>query len=99
MPFGPSSATVTTVAASASAVTLFSANSSSLHGRFVYNDSAANLYLKFGSAASTSNFTVKLRPEAYYEFPNPVYRGLVTGIWTSATGSAQTTESPWSSAD
>jgi len=31
--------------------------------------------------------------DAYYELPDdPVYTGIITGIWVSATGSARVTE-------
>jgi hypothetical protein len=30
--------------------------------------------------------------DAYYEFPAPLYTGVVDGIWASAAGSARTTE-------
>ena len=83
-------ATVTTVAASASSVTLFAAAGGG-QGRTVDNNSAATLYLLFGSPASASNFTVEIAPGGYYEFELPLFLGLVTGIWTSATGSADVT--------
>lgn len=79
------------VASSASAVTLFSANTDTV-GRLVFNDSTQTLYVKFGTAASASDFTVKMVAGAYYEFPYPIYRGVVTGIWASADGNAYCTE-------
>lgn len=88
---GPQSATPTNVAASASSVTLFSATGQA-RGRTVYNDSTAVLYLKLGSSASSTSYTVQLGAGAYYEFPQPVYSGVVAGVWASATGSARVTE-------
>lgn len=61
------------------------------NARVVWNDSTATLYLKFGATASTSSFTVKLAPGAYYEFPQPFYVGQVDGIWDSANGFARLT--------
>jgi hypothetical protein len=59
----------------------------------VWNDSTSILYLKFGSTASATSATVKLVADAYYELPDdPVYTGIITGIWVSATGSARVTE-------
>lgn len=85
-------ATLANVASSASSVTVFNAKSSAL-SRMVYNDSTQVLYLKFGSAAaSNTSYTVQLAAGAYYEFPQPVYGGAVTGIWASANGNARTTE-------
>lgn len=83
--------TLANVSASATSVALFAANTSAV-ARSVVNDSAADLYLKFGATASATSYTAKLGPGAYYEFPAPLYNGVVHGIWTSATGSARTTE-------
>lgn len=86
-----STATLSNVSGSASSVTLLAANTSRKMAMF-YNDSTAILYLKFGATASTSSFTVKLMPEAYYEMVSPVYSGLIAGIWDSATGACRVTE-------
>lgn len=88
---GAQSATSASVAASTSSVQLFAA-SSSPRGRLVSNDSAAVLYLKFGTAASATSFTVALPANGYYEFPQPCYAGVVHGAWASAAGSARTTQ-------
>jgi hypothetical protein len=86
-------ATVSSVAGSATAVTLFAAGAGNdAAARTIRNDSTADLYVKFGASASTTDHTVKLDPGAYYEVPAPVYDGLITGIWTSATGSARLTQ-------
>ncbi len=85
-------ATLANVASSATSVTLFAANGHALT-RKIWNDSTAVLYLAYGTAAaSTTNYTVQLAAQAYFEFPQPVYGGAVTGIWASANGSARTTE-------
>ena len=86
-----SASAVSRVAASASAVTLLAANADRV-GVSVYNDSGARLYLKEGSGASATSFTVPLDPGDLYEFPLPIYVGLVSGIWVTATGAAQLTE-------
>lgn len=86
-------ATVSTVAASATAVTLFAAGAGNDAAvRTVFNDSTALLYVKFGATASSTDHTVQIPPGGYYEAPVPVYDGLITGIWTSATGSARLTQ-------
>lgn len=84
-------ATLASVAGSASSVTVFGSNSAA-RGRAIHNDSAAALYLKFGATATTTSYTVRLDADVYYEFPSPLYTGIVDGIWASATGSARTTE-------
>lgn len=87
----PATATLANVGGSVASVTLQASNTARL-GWMVYNDSTASMYLKFGSAASATSFTVFLGPGAYYELPEPIYTGIVTGIWTVATGNARVTE-------
>lgn len=88
---GPQSATLASVASSASSGTIFAATGAARR-RTVFNDSTAVLYLAFtSSAASTSNYTVQIPAGGYYEFPEPCYSGAVTGIWASANGNARLT--------
>lgn len=83
------------VASSASNVTLLAA-SNSRKGATITNDSSAVLYIKLGATASTTSYTVTLAgsasaPFAYYEVPFG-YVGIIDGIWASATGNARITE-------
>lgn len=90
--------TRTTVAASATVVNLFTAvgvgstSGGDAVNRIVYNDSSADLCLAYGAAATTTDFTVRIPANGYWEAPQPVFDGLVTGIWSAATGSARCTE-------
>jgi len=80
-----------TVAASASNVTLLAANTSRL-GATIYNDSAsATLHLKLGATASLTDYTTKVGPESFFEVPFG-YTGIIDGIWDAATGDARITE-------
>lgn len=91
-PAKAAAATLSNISASASSVTLVSLNASRL-GATIYNDSSATLYLKLGSTASSSSFTVKLYQDDYFELSGPhIYTGIITGIWDSATGNARITE-------
>lgn len=83
-------ATVSSVAGSVTSVTLLASNKRR-KGATVTNDSSSYLYLKFGSTASTTSYTVLMAPYAYYEVPFE-YNGEISGIWVSATGSARLTE-------
>lgn len=88
-------ATLANVAGSATSVTLIAANSARI-GATITNDSSALLYIKFGTTASTTSYTVVLAgaasaPFSYYEVPAG-YTGRIDGIWASATGNARTTE-------
>ena len=58
----------------------------------IFNDSTAVCYLKFGTTASTTSFTVKLDAGAYYEMPPNLYAGRIDAIWSSATGTGRVTE-------
>ena len=82
---------VTNVSASATSVTLFASNEGA-SARHVYNDSSAILRLKYGATASATSFTALLNPGDLYEFPRPIYDGVVDGIWSAAAGAARCTE-------
>lgn len=83
------------VASSASNVTILAANTARI-GATVANDSTAILYLKLGSASSSTSYTVQMAGSttggiSYYEVPYK-YNGVITGTWASATGNARVTE-------
>ena len=83
---------VTTVASSASSVTLIAANPKR---RLVtiQNTSTAILYVLVGggTATATTSHSVQVPSNGYYEVPLG-YTGAITGIWASANGSANITE-------
>jgi hypothetical protein len=86
-----STSTVTSVTASVTSVTLLAANSTRSRVT-VYNDSTADLYLKLGDVASATSFTIKVAGGGYYETPDPIWRGVIDGIWSAANGAARITE-------
>jgi hypothetical protein len=91
----PKSATATTsqVADNSASVTILASNASRL-GATILNDSSAALYLRLGSsAATTTNYTVRITQFGYYEVPFR-YTGAITGIWASdpGDGAARVTE-------
>lgn len=92
-PVGTSAAgtgATTSVASSATTVTLLAANSARL-GATVYNDSTQVLYLLLGAGtASASVYTVQIAAGSYYEVPFR-FTGVLTGLWASANGSARIT--------
>ena len=84
-------ATTSSVADSATNVTVLAANTARL-GATVSNDSTTILYLKLGTTATTTDYTVKLNTDGYYEVPFG-YTGIIDGIWSAnASGSARVTE-------
>lgn len=87
----PSSATVTSVASSASSVNLLASNANRRKAMF-FNDSTQIAYIKFGTTASTTSYTVKVLAGGYYEVPTPVYTGAIDCIWAAANGNMRITE-------
>lgn len=87
-----SKATLTTVASSATSVSILAANSAR-RGASIVNASTAILYLNLagGTATATTAHSVQLPTLAYYEVPFG-FTGAITGIWASANGSANITE-------
>ena len=88
---GVGTAVLTSVASSVSSVTIAAANTAR-RMLLIYNDSTSVLYLAYAATATATAFTIKLPAASLYEMPSPVYTGIVTGIWSSANGSARVTE-------
>lgn len=92
----PTAGATSTVAGSASSVTILASNTSRL-GASVFNEQPTDgtgeiLYLLLDAAvASTTNYTVQVPPNDYYEVPFN-YTGEIRGIWGSALGDARITE-------
>jgi hypothetical protein len=64
-------------------VTLLAANNARLQASFYNDASTGSLYLALGSAATFTNYTVRLEPQEVYELPYR-YTGIVTGLWSVA---------------
>jgi hypothetical protein len=90
-PIQPSNSTVSSVASSTSTVTILAANAAR-RGAIIFNDSTSNLYVKLGSGASTTSFSVRLGTAGLFQLPYPVYTGIITGVWSSVNGAARVTE-------
>lgn len=86
-----SSSSVTSVNGSSSSVQLLALNTSRKMAAF-YNDSTSNLYLKLGTTASATSYTILMVPNSYYELPWKSYTGEIDGIWVSAAGAVRVTE-------
>lgn len=88
-----STATVTSVNDTASSTSLLASNTSR-KGAMFFNDSTSILYLKLGTTASTTSYTVQIPPSGYYELPGPkIYTGAIDGIWSAdASGAVRITE-------
>lgn len=88
---GPSTGANSTVASTITDSSTLLAANAARRGATVYNDSAALLYLSLGATATTTSHTVQVLGFGYYEVPYG-YTGIVTGRWSTATGSARITE-------
>lgn len=85
-------ATLSNVASSASSVTLLSSNASRMNATF-YNDSTQICYVKFGTTASSTSYTIQMAASSYYELPvGRIYTGSIDAIWASANGNMRVTE-------
>lgn len=83
-------ATRSTVAASATSVTLLAVDATRKSST-IHNDSTATLYVGCGTvAASLTSFTYKVAPDGFVEIEYG-YTGEIRGIWSSATGNARIT--------
>ena len=86
----PAINTTSSIPASVTSVTLLLSNSARL-GATIYNDSSSVLYIKLGTTASLTDFTIRLFPFCYYEIPF-LYTGEIDGFWVAAVGSARVGE-------
>lgn len=85
-----STATLTTQADSASSVTLKALNASRL-SILIVNDSTVSLFVKYGTTATSDDWTYKL--QAGESWRESEYTGRIDGIWESdASGKARITE-------
>jgi hypothetical protein len=95
-PTGTAPAAISTPASSATSVTLLAANAAR-NGYSICNNSTQILDVAFAAAATTSAFTFPLTslstiPACFFSSGVGVYKGIITGIWTSANGTAVVTE-------
>lgn len=83
--------TNTNVAASASTGQLLAASAGRL-GATLYNDADKSVYVKLGTTASATSFTVRLLPDGFFQVPFG-YTGRIDAIWdTGPTGSMRISE-------
>lgn len=92
-PFPSSStSTVTSVSSSATNVTLLSSNAAR-RAAYFYNDSTQVAYVKLGTTASTSSYTLQMAPLSFATIDlDPVYTGRVDALWAAANGNMRVTE-------
>ena len=88
---GATTSVVTRVPSSVTNIMLVAANASR-RGLLLYNHGTASQYVKLGTAATTTDFTVILTPRMFYEVSAPIYLGQIDVISSSTNGAIQVTE-------
>jgi hypothetical protein len=88
----PTASTVTAVTSTTTNGTTLQAANTSRVGLYIFNDSTAILYVKLGTGATPTDWTIRLAAGGFYELPTPYYRGAVSGVWATANGFARVTE-------
>lgn len=92
MSVGPASGAQTSVASSATDVTLLASNTSR-QGAMIYNDSTAVLYVLLAAGTSSAtNYSIQLAANAVLSIRPGEYSGIVKGLWAAANGNARVTE-------
>ena len=91
-PSRPGVSTLSSVAQSATSVSLLSANPDR---RFVsiHNTANQDLFVAFAGTASLTSYTVKVPKDSFFETQSDGYTGDISGIWSGAgSGAAKITE-------
>jgi hypothetical protein len=84
--------TTTSVASSASSVTILAANVNR-KGVSIANDSTAALRLSFSTPATSANAFIVMQPGSFLWLDQQLMiTNIIYGIWASANGTAQVTE-------
>lgn len=84
-------AALTTVAAATTSVTVLAANAAR-RSAILYNASTSDMYLKYGTTASSTSFTILVPSNSTVTLLGSEYAGILTGIWNTANGSMYVTE-------
>jgi hypothetical protein len=84
-------ANVTSIPASISTVVVLPSNPDR-KGVILFNDSSSTASIQYGSTASTTSFTLELGPNDLHTMQEPIYTGIISAVWTAATGFLRVTE-------
>ena len=82
--------TLTTVASSATSVSLLATNANR-KGFLLYNNSTKIAYVAFTATAASTAFTIQMPPQSVFESQS-LYTRVISGIWAAANGNMQVTE-------
>ena len=90
MNIGAPTSSVYAVLSSVTTVSILNANTSR-RGATIYNKAGTDVFIKLGTVATTSVYTLKMSVDDYYELPY-AYTGVVAGITASNAGIINVTE-------
>lgn len=92
-PAGTGSVSLSALASAATSARLLAANQSR-KGLILVNTDANAVYVKYGTTASATSFTVIIPGNGgYWEMPAPIYTGQIDAIWAAdGSGSLYATE-------
>ena len=83
------SSNIISVASTLTSTQLLASDSSRIQG-IIHNDSTEKLYVKFGTSATTSDYTVMLDTDETLIVDS--YTGVIHGVWGVVNGSAKVTD-------
>lgn len=86
-----STADVTSVNVTTSSTQLLAANVNR-KAVIIFNDSGANIYVKYGTGATTTSFTWRVANNGVLEIYNNIYNGVIHAVRASGTGDVRVTE-------
>lgn len=89
-PLSTTTSSVYAVLSSITAISVMALNTARDGGQ-IYNNSGTTMFIKLGTVATTSVFTVAMQPGDYYELPTG-WTGVVSGISASNAGVITVTE-------
>lgn len=55
-------------------------------GLAFWNNSTGYVKIQKGAAPTATSFYANIAPNGYFEFPQPIWRGAVQGLWSAAGG-------------
>lgn len=88
---GSESAEVTSVNASTESVHLVEADLNR-KGLALLNNSTGYAYVTFSDESSVSLFTLRMAPGSFWTMDPPIYKGVVSCIWTNTNGNMMVTK-------
>lgn len=90
-PLNATTSAVTTFNATTTSAPVLALNASR-RGAAFYNDSGGVIYLKLGTTASSTSYTIRMTDNTFYELPYPIYTGVIEAVSQSGTRSLRVTE-------